>query len=70
MALPLLPESLILQAFDDLFDVVLQAASSEYDRLKPLFEYFENHWIRTVGLKIRTNNNAEGSWYLGAEICS
>jgi hypothetical protein len=68
MAIALLPLSLVQQAFDDLYDVILQLSSTKYDSLKPLFEYFENYWIKTVdlkrwnvyGLNIRTNNNAEG----------
>ncbi|CAF3958786.1 unnamed protein product, partial [Rotaria sp. Silwood1] len=68
MALPLLPLSLVLQAFDDLYELFLQAPPQKIDLLKPLFQYFENQWIKKVdlkqwnvyGLEIRTNNNAEG----------
>ncbi|CAM4872329.1 unnamed protein product [Rotaria socialis] len=42
--------------------------SNKFDLLKPLFNYFDNYWIKHVdlkkwnvfGLEIRTNNNAEG----------
>ena len=69
MALPLMPLTLVSQSFDDLFDVLLQGSSSTYDSLKPLFEYFEHYWMKTLdpkrwnvyGLKMRTNNNAEGT---------
>ncbi|CAF3069025.1 unnamed protein product [Rotaria sp. Silwood2] len=68
MALPLLPLSLVLQAFDDLYESLLQAPPHKIDLLKPLFQYFENQWIKkddlkqrnVYGLEIRTNNNAEG----------
>ncbi|CAF1475020.1 unnamed protein product [Rotaria sordida] len=57
-----------LQAFDDLYESLLQAQSQKTDLLKPLFQYFENQWIKKVdlkqwnvyGLEICTNNNAEG----------
>ncbi|CAF4832204.1 unnamed protein product [Rotaria socialis] len=68
MALSLLPLHLVIQSFDDLFELILQAPSNKFDLLKPLFNYFDNYWIKQVdlkkwnvfGLEIRTNNNAEG----------
>ncbi|CAF3249819.1 unnamed protein product [Rotaria sp. Silwood2] len=68
MALALMPVSLVLQAYDDLHDSVLESSSTTFDLLKPLFSYFENQWIKNVdiqrwnvyGLHMRTNNNAEG----------
>ena len=68
MALALLPVSLVLQAYDDLHDLVLESSSTKYNLLKPLFNYFENQWIKNVdvqrwnvyGVHMRTNNNAEG----------
>jgi hypothetical protein len=69
MALALLPVSLVLQAYDDLYESVLESSSTKFNTLKPLFNYFENQWIKNVaierwniyGIKMRTNNNAEGS---------
>jgi hypothetical protein len=68
MALALMPASLVLQAYDDLYDSVLELSSTKFNLLKPLFDYFENQWIKKVdiykwnvyGTKMRTNNNAEG----------
>ncbi|CAF5132619.1 unnamed protein product, partial [Rotaria sp. Silwood1] len=68
MALALMPVSLVLQAYDDLHDSVLESSSKKFDLLKPLFSYFENQWIKNVdiqrwnvyGIHMRTNNNAEG----------
>ncbi|CAF2876130.1 unnamed protein product [Rotaria sp. Silwood2] len=63
-----MPVSLVLQAFDDLYDSVLESSSTKFNLLKPLFSYFENQWIKKVdikrwnvyGITMRTNNNAEG----------
>ncbi len=68
MVLALMPLSLVLQAYDDLYDSVLESSSTKFYLLKPLFDYFENQWIKKVniqrwnvyGIKMRTNNNAEG----------
>ena len=68
MALALMPVSLVLQAYDDLLDSVLESSSANFNLLKPLFDYFENQWIKKVdvvrwnvyGIEMRTNNNAEG----------
>ncbi|CAF2094725.1 unnamed protein product [Rotaria magnacalcarata] len=54
--------------FEDLYESVLLTSSSALDSLKPLFEYYENYWVKTIGIKrwnvygirIKTNNNAEG----------
>ncbi|CAF4455940.1 unnamed protein product, partial [Rotaria sp. Silwood2] len=67
MALALIPVSLVLQAYDDLHDSVLESSSTTFNLLKSLFSYFENQWIKNVdiqrwnvyGLHMRTNNNAE-----------
>ncbi|CAF1067047.1 unnamed protein product [Rotaria sordida] len=68
MALALLPSSVVLKSFEDLYEIVLLASSSELGSLRPLFDYFENYWIKRIdinkwnvyGFRIRTNNNAEG----------
>ncbi|CAF0909503.1 unnamed protein product [Rotaria sordida] len=68
MALALLPSSVVLKSFEDLYESVLLASSSELGSLRPLFDYFENYWIKRIdinkwnvyGIRIRTNNNAEG----------
>ena len=68
MALPLMPISLVVSAFDELFDSLLQGKLSNNAQLKLLFDYFENQWLKNVDLKLwnvyelemRTNNNAEG----------
>lgn len=68
MALALMPVSLVIETFDDLHDLIFQLPSAKCDLLKSLFNYFENQWIKRVdvktwnvyGLKLRTNNNAEG----------
>ena len=68
MALPLMPVSLVLQAYDDLQDSILESSPTKYDTLRSLFNYFDNQWIKKVdiqkwnvyGIKMRTNNNAEG----------
>ncbi|CAF1562174.1 unnamed protein product [Rotaria magnacalcarata] len=67
MALLLLPYSVLLKCFEDLYESVLLTSSSALDSLKPLFEYYENYWVKTIGIKrwnvygirIKTNNNAE-----------
>ncbi|CAF3280615.1 unnamed protein product [Rotaria socialis] len=68
MALPLLPSSVVLKCFEDLYESVLLTSSAALGSLKPLFEYYENYWVKTIGIKrwnvygirIKTNNNAEG----------
>jgi hypothetical protein len=68
MALPLMPISLVLQAYDDLHDSILESSPTKYDIIKSLFNYFDCQWIKKVdiqqwnvyGTKMRTNNNAEG----------
>jgi len=68
MALPLLPISLVVETFDSLCDSVLEASSTKFKLLEPLFKYFENQWIKKVeikrwnvyGIQMRTNNNCEG----------
>jgi len=68
MALALLPVSLVLDAFDNLCDSLLESSPTKFNLLKPLFCYFENQWIKKVDIKIwnaygthmRTNNNCEG----------
>lgn len=68
MALALMPVSLVLQAYDDLYDSVLESSSTNFNLIKPLFDYFENQWTKKVeidrwnvyGIAMRTNNNAEG----------
>ena len=77
MAIPLLPVSVVIQTFDDLYDTVLQSSSTKIDSLKPLFDYYENQWIKKVGierwnvygLRMRTNNNAEGPYSQSISIC-
>ncbi|CAM4756223.1 unnamed protein product [Rotaria magnacalcarata] len=57
-----------LLVMDDYVFSVLLTSSSALDSLKPLFEYYENYWVKTIGIKrwnvygirIKTNNNAEG----------
>jgi hypothetical protein len=68
MALPLMPVSLVLQAYDDLYDSVLESSLTNFNLLKPLLSYYENQWIKTIdinrwnvfGTTIRTNNKCEG----------
>ncbi|CAF3627904.1 unnamed protein product [Rotaria sp. Silwood1] len=63
MALPLLPLNEVEFAFEELTE-------QRPDVLMPLFEYFDNFWMKTTSmylwnvsdLKIRTNNNCEG-WH-------
>lgn len=51
MALPLLPSSVVLKCFEDLYKGVLLTSSSPLDSLKPLFEYYENYWVKTIVFK-------------------
>ncbi len=63
-----MPVSLVLLAYDDLYDSILETSSTKFNLLKPLFDYFENLWVKkfdiqrwnVYGIKMRTNNNAEG----------
>ncbi|CAF3348314.1 unnamed protein product, partial [Rotaria socialis] len=67
MALALMPVSLVLRAFGDLSESVLESSPIKFNLLKPLFHYFENQWLKNVdiqrwnvyGLKLRTNDNCE-----------
>jgi hypothetical protein len=43
-----MPVSLVLQAYDDLYDSILESSSTKFNLLKPLFDYFENQWIKKV----------------------
>ena len=79
MALALMPVSLVIEAFDDLHESIFQlsTATAKFDLLNSLFTYFENQWIKRVdvhqwnvyGLKLRTNNNAEGLTILLTKFC-
>ncbi len=68
MALALLPITLVVDAFDNLCESVLESSSTKFKLLQPLFTYFENQWINKVeikrwnvyGIQMRTNNNCEG----------
>ncbi|CAF3969719.1 unnamed protein product [Rotaria sp. Silwood1] len=69
MALALLPSPLVLKSFEDIHgSILLASSSSSFHSLRPLFDYFENYWINTIdikrwnvyGIRIKTNNNAEG----------
>ena len=68
MALALLPVSLVLDGFDNLYDSILKSPS-KFNLFKPLFTYFENQWINKVGIDqwnaygthMRTNNNCESA---------
>ncbi|CAF4569318.1 unnamed protein product [Rotaria socialis] len=67
MALALMPVSLVLRAFGDLSESVLESSPIKFNLLKPLYHYFENQWLKNVdiqrwnvyGLKLRTNDNCE-----------
>jgi hypothetical protein len=71
LARALMPVSFALQAYDmmifSLYDSILESSSTKFNVFKPLFDYFENQWIKKVniqrwnvyGIKMRTNNNAE-----------
>jgi len=65
MALPLLPESII----DDTYDQLLGNLSPQIRKtMNGLLDYFQDQWFTRVpisqwcvhGLSMRTNNNAEG----------
>jgi hypothetical protein len=65
MALPLLPEPVI----EDTFDELIKNLSAEMKKImNGLIEYFQGQWFVKVpviqwcvhGLAMRTNNNAEG----------
>ncbi|CAF2972812.1 unnamed protein product [Rotaria sp. Silwood2] len=64
MALPLIPEALIEDTYDEL---IATMPSTLKDTLKDLLQYFQEQWLNKVpifqwcvhGLNIRTNNNAE-----------
>jgi hypothetical protein len=67
LARALMPVSFFLQAYDDLYDSILESSSTKFNLFKPLFDYFENKWIKKVNIqrwnvyeiKMRTKNNAE-----------
>ncbi|CAF1237473.1 unnamed protein product [Rotaria sordida] len=69
MALPLLPEAIIEDTYDDLIATMPKQLK---DTLNDLLEYFQQQWFVKVpisqwcvhGLNIRTNNNAEGELFL------
>ena len=69
MALPLLPEPIIEDTYDELIAAMLQRSKNA---LKDLLEYFQQQWFVEVplsqwcvhGRNIRTNNNAEGGPFL------
>jgi hypothetical protein len=48
VALPIIPVSAVLQPFDDLHDSFLQSSVIKVNLLKPLFDYYESQWIKTV----------------------
>ncbi|CAM4887935.1 unnamed protein product [Rotaria socialis] len=64
MALPLIPEAIIEDTYDEL---IATMPSTLKDSLKDLLQYFQEQWLNKVpisqwcvhGLNIRTNNNAE-----------
>lgn len=65
MALPLLPEAVIEDTYDE---IVASMSTKMQKQLKGLLEYFHPQWFVKVsisqwcvhGLDMRTNNNAEG----------
>ncbi|CAF4689044.1 unnamed protein product, partial [Rotaria socialis] len=69
MALPLIPEAIIEDTYDEL---IATMPSTLKDSLKDLLQYFQEQWLNKVpisqwcvhGLNIRTNNNAEGDIFL------
>ncbi|CAF4861709.1 unnamed protein product, partial [Rotaria socialis] len=69
MALPLIPEAIIEDTYDELIATI---TSTLKDSLKDLSQYFREQWLNKVpisqwcvhGLNIRTNNNAEGDIFL------
>jgi hypothetical protein len=68
MALALLPISVVVEAYDNLYDSVFESSSTTFKLVEPLFTYFEYQWMKTVeikrwnvyGIQMRTNNNCEG----------
>jgi hypothetical protein len=42
LARTIMPVSLVLKAYDDLYDSILESLSIKFDLFKPLFDYFEN----------------------------
>ncbi|CAM4840208.1 unnamed protein product [Rotaria magnacalcarata] len=64
MALPLIPEAIIEDTYDEL---IATMPSTLKETLKDLLQYFQEQWLNKVsisqwcvhGLNIRTNNNAE-----------
>ncbi|CAF2658677.1 unnamed protein product [Rotaria sp. Silwood2] len=69
MALPLIPEAIIEDTYDEL---IATMPSTLKGTLKDLLQYFQKQWLSKVpisqwcvhGLNIRTNNNAEGDLFL------
>ncbi|CAF1388832.1 unnamed protein product [Rotaria magnacalcarata] len=69
MALPLIPEAIIEDTYDELIATI---PSTLKETLKDLLQYFQEQWLNKVsisqwcvhGLNIRTNNNAEGDLFL------
>lgn len=68
MALPLLPESVIENTYDQLLSTMTTNLRSS---LVDLFKYFQEQWFEKVpihqwcvyGMNMRTNNNAEGKQF-------
>ena len=50
MALLLMPVLLVVQAYDDLLDSVLELSSTNFNLLKSLLSYFENQWTKKVDI--------------------
>ena len=68
MAIPLLPEPVIEDTYDDLLSTI---STELKNKLADLLEYFQEQWFTKVqisqwcvhGLNMRTNNNAEGKYF-------
>ncbi|CAF4702550.1 unnamed protein product, partial [Rotaria magnacalcarata] len=73
MALPLLPEAIIEDTYDELLAVM---STQLKDTLHNLLEYFQEQWFVKVpisqwcihGLSMKTNNNAEGKIFILFEL--
>ena len=68
MAIPLLPEPVIEDTYDDLLSTI---STELKNKLADWLEYFQEQWFTKVqisqwcvhGLNMRTNNNAEGKYF-------